>query len=87
MSSTDRPPLKIHVAKAKDLPFSWYELVLRPDKFAEHLKVLLQNPEGKPPVINFLINCFYFVFSASQWSTSHRYFLGSCWNILCSNYC
>ncbi len=46
-SASDRSPLKIHVAKAKDLPFSWYELVLRPDKFAEHLEVLLKNPEGR----------------------------------------
>lgn len=43
----DPEPFKIYVAKAKDLPFSWYELVLRPDKFKEHLEVLGQNPEGK----------------------------------------
>lgn len=48
LSVKNEPPLKIHVAKAKDLPFSWYELVLRPDKFAEHLKVLQENKEGKP---------------------------------------
>ena len=41
-------PLKIHVAKAKDLPLSWYELILRPDKFADHLKVLQENRRGKP---------------------------------------
>ena len=40
-------PMKINVAKAKDLPPSWYELVLRPNKFAEHLEILRQNPEGK----------------------------------------
>lgn len=41
--------MKIYVAKAKDLPFSWYELVLRPNKFIEHLQVLRDNPEGKFP--------------------------------------
>jgi hypothetical protein len=40
-------PMKIHVARAKDLPLSWYELVLRPSKFTEHLETLRQNPEGK----------------------------------------
>ena len=39
--------MKINVAKAKDLPPSWYELVLRPNKFAEHLEILRQNPDGK----------------------------------------
>lgn len=48
-------PLKIHVAKAKDLPLSWYELVLRPDKFAEHLKVLQGNRKGKPPKLIIII--------------------------------
>ena len=38
---------KIHVAKAKDLPLSWYDLVLRPEKFAEHLETLREDPEGK----------------------------------------
>ena len=46
MSMKEEIPFTIHVAKAKDLPFSWYELVLRPEKFAEHLQELRSNPEG-----------------------------------------
>ena len=47
MAVNDDIPFKIHVAKAKDLPLSWYELILRPEKFAEHLQILRHNPEGK----------------------------------------
>ena len=32
--------MKINVAKAKDFTPSWYELVLRPNKFAEPLEIL-----------------------------------------------
>ena len=35
------------IAKAKDLPLSWFELVLCPDKFREHLKTLETNPDGR----------------------------------------
>ena len=38
---------KIHVAKAKDLAPSWYDLVLRPEKFEEHISTLKCNPYGK----------------------------------------
>lgn len=38
--------MKIHVAKAKDLPISWYELILCPDKFRSHLETLAHNPDG-----------------------------------------
>ena len=44
---SSEPAFKIHVAKAKDLPQAWYELVLRPDKFAAHLETLKHNPDGK----------------------------------------
>lgn len=37
---------KIHVAKAKDLPPSWYDLVLRPEKFEQHINTLRENPYG-----------------------------------------
>ena len=37
---------KIHVAKAKDLPPSWYDLVLRPEKFEQHINTLRGNPYG-----------------------------------------
>lgn len=47
MSLKNDLPMKIHVAKAKDLPLSWYELVLRPNKFTEHLETLRHNPEGE----------------------------------------
>lgn len=47
--------MKIHVAKAKDLPFSWYELVLRPDKFAEHLQELRKNPEASPSAAHLIV--------------------------------
>ena len=40
------PHLKIHVAKAKDLPLSWFELILCPDKFKKHLETLSKNPDG-----------------------------------------
>jgi len=46
-SATPESHFKIHVAKAKDLPLSWYDLVLRPQKFAEHLEILIKDPEGK----------------------------------------
>lgn len=56
-SSVVKPAhFKIHVAKAKDLPLSWYDLVLRPQKFAEHLEILSKDPEGK----NFF-NLLYFL--------------------------
>ena len=34
------------IAKAKDLPLSWFELVLRPEKFSEHILTLEINPHG-----------------------------------------
>lgn len=34
------------IARSKDLPLSWFELVLRPEKFREHLKTLETNPNG-----------------------------------------
>ena len=34
------------IAKSKDLPLSWFELVLCPEKFREHLKTLETNPNG-----------------------------------------
>ena len=37
---------KIRVAKAKDLPPSWYDLVLRPEKFEQHINTLRGNPYG-----------------------------------------
>ena len=38
---------RIRVAKAKDLPPSWYDLVLRPEKFEQHINKLKVNPYGK----------------------------------------
>ena len=35
------------IPKAKDLPPSWFELVLRPTKFQEHLQKLEKAPLGK----------------------------------------
>lgn len=37
---------KFKIARARDLPPSWFELVLCPDKFRAHLKTLEGNPEG-----------------------------------------
>ena len=37
----------VHIVKAKDLPLTWYELILRPDKFSEHLETLAKDPAGK----------------------------------------
>ena len=41
---------KIRVAKAKDLPPSWYDLVLHPKKFEQHLNKLMKNPYGMPVI-------------------------------------
>ena len=38
---------EIKIAKAKDLPPSWFDLVLRPDAFKQHLKTLETNPNGE----------------------------------------
>lgn len=35
------------IARAKDLPLSWFELVLCPEKFKGHLKTLDSNPSGQ----------------------------------------
>lgn len=56
MSLKNDIPMKIHVARAKDLPLSWYELILRPNKFTEHLETLRHNPEGKSLICNSLYN-------------------------------
>lgn len=64
MSVKTEPPFKIHVAKAKDLPLSWYELVLRPDKFAAHLEALKSNTESKSLLIMELTD-FWLVFLQS----------------------
>lgn len=37
---------EIKIAKAKDLPLSWFELVVIPEKFKQHLKSLEANPNG-----------------------------------------
>lgn len=37
---------KFKIARAKDLPPSWFELVLCPERFMAHLKALEDNPEG-----------------------------------------
>ena len=34
------------LATTKDLPPAWYELVLRPETFQEHLNNLYQKPHG-----------------------------------------
>lgn len=39
------------IARSKDLPLSWFELVLRPEKFREHLKTLETNPNGTVKVL------------------------------------
>ena len=39
---------EIKIAKAKDLPLSWFDLVLRPEKFKQHLKTLEHNPNSEP---------------------------------------
>ena len=44
--AAEYPHFKIHVAKAKDLPLSWFELILCPDKFRKHLETLSKNPDG-----------------------------------------
>ena len=38
---------EIKIAKAKDLPLSWFDLVLRPEKFKQHIKTLENNPNSK----------------------------------------
>ena len=47
------------LATAKDLPPAWYELVLKPETFQEHLNNLYEKPHGwhvevKNIIINFL---------------------------------
>lgn len=39
---------EIRIAKAKDLPLSWFDLVLRPEKFQQHIKTLEDNPNIEP---------------------------------------
>ena len=43
---------EIKIAKAKDLPLSWFDLVLRPEKFKQHIKTLEDNPNSKTSVAN-----------------------------------
>lgn len=38
---------EIRIAKAKDLPLSWFDLVLRPEKFQQHIKTLEDNPNSE----------------------------------------
>lgn len=46
--ATDRgQEFEIKIAKAKDLPLSWFDLVLRPEKFKQHLKTLEANPNSE----------------------------------------
>ena len=47
MEVAEENHFKIRVAKAKDLPPSWYDLVLRPEKFEKHIQKLRENPYGK----------------------------------------
>ena len=48
MAMTDRSQeLEIKIAKAKDLPLSWFDLVLRPEKFKQHIKTLEDNPNSE----------------------------------------
>ena len=37
---------KLKIPKPKDLPPSWFELVLRPERFQKHLETLQSNPYG-----------------------------------------
>ena len=46
MAAERCPELGIKIAKAKDLAPSWFDLVLRPEKFQQHLKTLEMNPNG-----------------------------------------
>lgn len=50
--ASEAPHFKIHVAKAKDLPLSWFELVLCPDKFRRHLETLYRNPDGNHDLLD-----------------------------------
>ena len=43
---------EIKIAKAKDLPLSWFDLVLRPEKFKQHIKILEDNPNSKTSIAN-----------------------------------
>lgn len=46
--ATDRgQEFEIKIARAKDLPLSWFDLVLRPEKFQQHLKTLESNPNSE----------------------------------------
>lgn len=51
--ATDRgQEFEIKIAKAKDLPLSWFDLVLRPEKFKQHIKTLEDNPNSKAAIDN-----------------------------------
>ena len=47
MTTNSGQEFEIKIAKAKDLPPSWFDLVLRPNAFKQHLKTLETNPNGE----------------------------------------